>query len=156
MKSNKTYHYFFRYSLLAVSILLTGVAIGFWFSPESIAVNGSPGTQDISTTLIFGLFGVLAFLIFLVIRHKFAIVELGNQAIKIKHRGEEKSVSWLEVEEIKLVQFVSPPLYKLKIKNNDETILFNTEPNYASINGFVTDLSDMGDFVKKKKQELGI
>jgi hypothetical protein len=156
MESNKTYHYFFKYSLLVASILLTVGAIVSWFAPESMTVNGQPGSQDLSITITFGLIGVLAFLVFVLIRDKFAIVELGNQTIMIKHKGEDKTVSWLDVEQVKLIQFVYPPLYKLRTKAIDETIWFNTEPNYISVNGFVTDTSEMGDLIKKKKRELGI
>jgi len=156
MESNRTYHYFFKYSLLGVGILLTISAIASWVVPESMTINGQPGTQDISTTMIFGLIGVLAFLFFFLIKDKFAIVELGNQTIKIKHNGQDKSVSWLDVEEIKLMQFVYPPLYRLKTRDSDDTVWFNTEPSYLSVNGFISDLSEMGDLIKKKKKELGI
>ncbi|WP_157963325.1 hypothetical protein [Algoriphagus litoralis] len=156
MESNKTYHYLFKYCLLGVSILLTLGAILSWFAPESMTVNGQPGTRDSLTTLTFGLIAITALLVFLLIRDKFAIVEMGNQTIKIKHNGQDKTVSWLEIEEVKLIQFVYPPLYKLRTKDSEKTVWFNTESNYISVNGFVTDISDMGDLIKKKKRELGI
>ena len=156
MESNKTYHYLFKYSLLGVSILLTVGAIVSWIAPESMTVNGQSGTQDLSTTLIFALIALIVFLVFLLIRDNFAIVTLGNQTIKIKHKGQEKTISWLEVEKVKLIQFVYPPLYRLRTKDNEETIWFNTESNYIRINGFITDISDMGGLIKKKKRELGI
>ena len=156
MESNKTYHYFFKYCLLGISILLIIVAGVSWFVPETMMINGQQGMQDISITLIFGLISILAFLTFLIIKDKFALVELGNQSIKIKYKGQEENIQWIDVEEVKLFRFVSPPLYKLRLKHRDETIWFNTEPNYVSINGFVSDLSEMGDFIEKKKRELGI
>ncbi|MBT1706446.1 hypothetical protein [Chryseosolibacter indicus] len=156
MESNRTYYYLFKYSLLGVSILLAIVAIVSWIAPELMTVNGQPGARDLLTTLIFALIAVIAFLVFLLIRDKFAIVELGNQTVKIKHNGQDKAISWLEVEEVKLIQFIYPPLYKIRIKDSDETIWFNTESNYISVNGFVIDTSDMGDLIKKKKRELGI
>jgi hypothetical protein len=156
MESNKTYHYLFKYSLLGVSMLLTVGTIISWIAPESMTVNGEPGTQDLWTTLIFGLISVLSFLVFLLIRDNFAIVELGNQTIKIKHKGQDKTVSWLDVEEVRIIQFVYPPLYKLRTKESKETVWFNTEPHYIRVNGFVTDISDMGDLIRKKKRELGI
>src|SRR5688572_12159438 len=129
MESDRTYHYFFKYSFLGVGILLTVGTLVSWVAPESMTVNGQPGTQDIATTIIFGLFSILAILIFLAIKDKFAIVDLGNQTIKIKHNGQDRSVSWLDVEEIKLIQFVYPPLYRLKTKDTEKTIWFNTEPS---------------------------
>lgn len=156
MESNKTYHYILKFSLLGISILLIILAIVSWVAPESLTLNGKPATREFSTTLIFGLFAIISLIVFLVIRDKFVIVKLGNQTINIQYKGQEKAVSWLEVEEVKLIQFVYPPLYKLKTKDSDDTIWFNTEPNFISVNGLMTDLSDMGDLIKKKKRELGI
>lgn len=156
MESNKTYHYFFKYSLLGVSALFAVGTVISWIAPESMTVNNQPGTRDLFATMIFGLVTVLAFLIFLVIRDKFVIVELGNQTLKITHKGEEKTISWLDIEEIELIQFVYPPLYKLRTKESEETVWFNTESNYISINGFMRDISGMGGLIKRKKKELGI
>ena len=156
MESNRTYHYLFKYSLLGVGIMLIISAIVSWIAPESMTINGQPGTQDITTTMIIGLMGVIAFLVFLLVKDKFAIVELGNQTIKIKHNGQHRSVLWLDIEKIELIQFVYPPLYRLKTKDTEDTVWFNTKPNYLSFNGFVADLSEMGDLIKKKKRELEI
>lgn len=156
VKSNKTYHYIFKYGLLGAATLMPATALVSWIAPESITVNGQPGTQDITTTIIFGLIGVLSFLLFLLIKDKFAIIEMGNQTIKIIHNKEERNISWLDVEEIKLIQFIYPPLYKLKEKNSEDTVWFIAESRYINLNGFVIDLSDMGDVIEKKKRELGI
>lgn len=119
-------------------------------------LNGKPAIREVSTTLILGLFAIFSLIVFLIIRDKFVIVKLGNQTINIKYKGQERAVSWLDVEQVKLIQFVYPPLYKLKTKDSENTIWFNTEPNFISANGFMKDLSDMGDLIKKKKRELGI
>lgn len=156
MQSNRIYYYLFKYCLLGFSIALVSISLIFWIAPESLTNDGEPGTQDISTTLVFGLIGILFFLLFILVKDKFAIVELGNQAIKINHRGEERTVTWLDVESISQIQFVSPPLYRIKIKNDDETIWFNTESRYISVGDYVTDLGEMGDLIKKKKKELGL
>ena len=156
MESNRTYHFLFKYGLLGVSILLITCAVISWFAPESMIINGRPGTQDPLTTSIFALLSALAALVFVLIRDKFAIVEVGSQSIKVQHNGKQQTFSWLDVEEVSLIQFVYPPLYKLKTKDSDETVWFNTDSNYISINGFMTDISDMGSLIKKKKKELGI
>jgi hypothetical protein len=87
-----------------------------FISPDFVTTtsNGVTEQTDPSDTIIFGLFGILFILIFLAIKDKFAIVELENQTVKIKQRGQERIVNWLEIEQLKQIQFVSPPLYKLK------------------------------------------
>ena len=129
--------------------------ISFIF-PDSVEINGETGSTDITTTIIMGLIGLLAILIFFVIKDKFAIVELKNQTITIKQNGEERTVNWLDVVSVSQIQFIQPPLYRLQTKDSDETICFNTEPRYVSINGFTSDLSEMGELITKKKRELGL
>lgn len=95
-------------------------------------------------------------MLFLLVKDKFAIVKLGGQKITIQNKGQHKQVSWQDVEEVKQIGFIFPPLYKLKIRDLPESYWFNTEPTYLNASGFVTDLSDMGQLIKKKKKELGI
>jgi hypothetical protein len=108
------------------------------------------------STIIIGLIGFVFILLFVAIKDKFAMVELENQTIKITNNEEEKSVEWYDIDSLKQMQFIFPPLYSLKIKDSDETIWFNTEARYISINGFTIDTSNMGELIKKKKRELGI
>jgi hypothetical protein len=129
--------------------------ISFVF-PNSVEINGETGSTDSFTTIIMGLIGLILVLVFFVIKDKFAIVELRNQTITIKQNGEERTLNWLDVVSVSQIQFIQPPLYKLKTKDSEETIWFNTEPKFVSINGFTSDLSEMGDLIAKKKRELGL
>lgn len=156
MESNKLYHYIFKFSFLAISVIVGIVAIQSWLYPESVIVNGEPRTKDAFESLIFGLISIAAFLFFLLVKDKFAIVKLGGQNITIQKKGQHKHLSWLDVDEVKQIGFIYPPLYKLKIKDFPESYWFNTAPTYLNISGFVTDMSDMGQLIKKKKKELGI
>jgi hypothetical protein len=156
MESNRTYHYFFKYAFLVVGLLIAIVPVISFVFPDSVEINGETGSTDLTTTIIMGLLGLIAILIFFVIKDKFAIVELRNQTITIKQDGEERTLNWLDIDSVSQIQFVQPPLYKLKTKDSDETIWFNTEPQYISINGFTSDLSEMGELITKKKRELGL
>src|SRR5688572_26399308 len=139
MGSNKTYHYLFKYSFLIFGVLVLTTSIVSWFSPESITVNGRPGARDIMTTTIFALVGIVLVLLFIVVKDKFAVEVLRGQSITILQSNEEKVINWIDIEEISQIQFVHPPLYKMKIKDDDSTIWFNTQANYTSIGGFVND-----------------
>jgi hypothetical protein len=156
MESNRTYHYFFKYAFLVVGILIAIVPVISFVFPDSVEINGETGSTDLTTTIIMGLLGLIAILVFFVIKDKFAIVELRNQTITIKQDGEERTLNWLDIDSVSQIQFVQPPLYKLKTKDSGETIWFNTEPQYISINGFTSDLSEMGELITKKKRELGL
>ena len=156
MESNRTYHYFFKYAFLVVGLLIAIVPVISFVFPDSVEINGETGSTDLTTTIIMGLLGLIAILVFFVIKDKFAIVELRNQTITIKQDGEERTLNWLDIDSVSQIQFVQPPLYKLKTKDSGETIWFNTEPQYISINGFTSDLSEMGELITKKKRELGL
>lgn len=127
-----------------------------WFFPEYFWVNGEKMEQSIITTSVFGIIGIVCFLIFIAIKDKFVIVNLGGQNVTIKNGGNERKINWMEVESLSLIQFVYPPLYKLKVKGDNKVYWFNTENEFIKASGFVKDLSDMGDLIQKKKRELGI
>ncbi|MCH6233648.1 hypothetical protein MMU05_06795 [Aquiflexum sp. AIY15W] len=112
--------------------------------------------QSIVTTLVFGKMGIVCFTIFIAIKDKFVIVKLGGQNVTIKNGENERNINWMEVESLSLIQFVYPPLYKLKVKGDNIVYWFNTENEFIKASGFVKNLSDMGDLIQKKKRELGI
>ncbi|WP_139325507.1 hypothetical protein [Belliella pelovolcani] len=112
--------------------------------------------QNIVTTLFFGKIGIICFPLFIAIKDKFVIVKLGGQNVTIKNGENERKINWMEVESLSLIQFVYPPLYKLKVKGDEKVYWFNTENEFIKASGFVKDLSDMGDLIQKKKRELGI
>jgi hypothetical protein len=156
MESNRIYHYFFKHVFLLVGLLIMIVPPISFIFPDSVEINGETGSVDSFTTIIMELIGLIAVVVFFVIKDKFAIVELKNQTITIKQNGEERTVNWLDVVSVSQIQFIQPPLYKLKTKDSVETIWFNTEPKFISVNGFTSDLSKMGELIKKKKRELGL
>ncbi|MBX2901179.1 MAG: hypothetical protein KF775_16105 [Cyclobacteriaceae bacterium] len=88
--------------------------------------------------------------------NKLVIVELNNQNIKIIKGDNVIEVSWLDVETVKMLPTIFPPLYKLRLKNYEDYFLFNTTRWGAQFMVFTWDWSDMGELIKKKKNELGI
>jgi hypothetical protein len=156
MKSNRGYHYFFKYSLLGGSILLALLAVISGMVPDAVKLEQKPESEDLSSTTIITLVAGLSFLLFLLIRNRFAIVELSNETITIHRKGKTKSISWQDVEQLELLQFVSPPLYTLRTRGSGRTYWFNTEPPRLGMGGFMTDKSEMGKLIEKKKSELGI
>jgi hypothetical protein len=157
MESNSNYHLFFKYVLLLVGLLLISIPVIWYVFPEQVEINGEVGaSQPLAAIVIMELLGVLSIIVFFLVKDKFAIVELSNQTITIRKEGEERTVNWVDVDFITQIQFVQPPLYKLRIRGEEETIWFNTHPIYVSVGGFTSDLSEMGSFIKKKKRELGL
>lgn len=127
-----------------------------WFFPELFWINGEKMEQNIVTTLVFGVIGIICFPIFIAIKDKFVIVKLGCQNVIIKNGENERKINWMEVESLSLIQFVYPPLYKLKVEGDNKIYWFNTENQFINAGGFTRDTSEMVDLIKKKKRELGI
>lgn len=100
--------------------------------------------QSTVTTLVFGMIGIVCFLIFIAIKDKFVIVKLGGQNVTIKNGDNERKINWMEVESLSLIQFVYPPLYKLKVKGDNKVYWFNTENQFIIAGGFTSDTSEMG------------
>lgn len=156
MKSDKLAYGSLKYGLLFFGLLFIAIPALNVIDPELATFNGEHKAMDWFTFSIFILVGLLAILVFLIFQDKFAVVEIGNQKIKVNRGSEEIEVSWLEVESVDLLQFIFPPLYKLKIKGHEDYILFATDRSGLSVGGFTKDLSEMGGLVNKKKRELGI
>jgi hypothetical protein len=156
MESNKLYHHFLKYLFLGLGIIMLIMCILSWFFPELFWVNGEKMEQSIVTTLIFGMIGLVCFPIFIVIKDKFVIVKFGGQNVTIKNGDNERKINWMEVESLSHIQFVYPPLYKLKVKGDNKVYWFNTENQFINTGGFISDTSEMGDLIKKKKRELGV
>lgn len=156
MESNNLYHKTLKYLFLGLGIIMLITSILSWFFSELFWVNGEKIKQSIVTTLVFGMIGIVCFIISIAIKDKFVIVKLGGQIVTIKNGDNERKINWMEVESLSLIQFVYPTLYKLKVKGDNKIYWFNTENQFINAGGFTSDTSEMGDLIKKKKRELGI
>ncbi|MEX2592819.1 MAG: hypothetical protein WD426_08590 [Anditalea sp.] len=111
MQSNKTYHRIFKYGLLGAGVLMLAISIVSWFLPQLIVMNGESMEKDIFITIIFGLIGIFLIIIFFSIKNKFVLVSMENQLKVIKTDVWEKSVNWMDVESLSLIQIcISSPV----------------------------------------------
>ena len=156
MESNKAYFTFFKFAPLGIGALLMTSATISYFNPHLIKLNGKPMEKDLFITLIFALIGIFFLILFFAIKDKFVWVKMGGQTIEINSGSIKEKVNWLDVESISQIQFVSPPLYSIKLKGKETTHWFNTSNHFMQAGGFTKDMSDMGSLIKKKKRELGI
>lgn len=154
MQSNKGYTTFVKYFFLLMAIQIAGIGIGGYFYEATI--NGVDRKLDIYELCIFLAIAVLFLIFWIAIKDRIVRVRLGGQNITIDYGDETEAVNWHDVERISQYRFVVPPMYKLKIKNDDQTYLFITQPQHISFGFGVTDASSMGAFIERKKSELGI
>jgi hypothetical protein len=156
MESDRIHTLLIKYIfLLAGSVIaLTGLA-GFLI-PNSISVNGVNRPLSVNELVISLLIGAVLFVIHILWTRKVAKVKINQNKILIDDFKNEFEINWTDVESLIRYQYVYPPLYKITIKQEKGSYLFITKPTYISVSGFIADLSDMGNLIKKKKQELKI
>jgi hypothetical protein len=156
MESNRTSYFAFKYGILIFGLLSIALPILMHIFPEKSTFNGEAGPPDLESTLICFIAGFAAILISRLIMDKLVIANLKNQTVKLKKGKDTIEVSWLEVESVNMIPFVFPPLYKLRIKGQENYFLFSTSRSGLNILGITFDWSDMGELIKKKKKELAI
>jgi len=156
MESDIGYTFFFKYVFLLISIISGITGILSYFFPETVTINGEQANIDLTSYAIIGFIVVLGIILHLLTSYQFIRVRLDGQNINLISQENKEPVSWLNVESINKIPVVFPPLYKLKIKDDTGFYLFTTKPNYLQFNIGTMDISEMGDFIKKKKRELGI
>lgn len=155
MESDKTVYYQFKYLPFFVGLFFFVIVMLMHLYPENSTVDGEPGPPDSWTTAILILSGILICLIPFLYIDKLVLVHLSNQRIEIKDE-EDVAINWQDVESLSMVPLIFPPLYKLRLKNQDGYYLFNTTRWGIHFLGFTWDWSDMGRLIRRKKQELGI
>lgn len=126
MQSDRTVYYTFKYLPFFIGLFFIAFPIIAYLNPENAAFQGEPGPHDPWTTVIFILAGILVGLIPFLYIDKLVLVELNKQAIRITKGDKVIELNWLDVETVKMLPTVFPPLYKLRLKNYGDYFLFNT------------------------------
>lgn len=148
------YHIFKYLTFLPGFVALFQAYQMYAFPQEFVAEDGA--LPDMVTIIVIALVGVLFILIAVLVFQKIVKVEMDYQIIKIKKDGKEIEVKWSDVESVSMIPTVTPPLYKLRLKNYEDYFLFNTEGKGFRFFGLIWDWSDMGKLIRDKKDRFGI
>lgn len=152
--SNKTNHYFLKY-LTVVFAIIWLIPFGNWlFNPNFlITVNGVKENASIYNIWPFAMLSCLFGLMYFFIARKLKIITFNSGEIYIGEWNNFKRFDWKEVESIKQNRILFPPLYKLKLKNN-ESVYFFTGNKCLILPFYVIDFSELGEFIKQKDKDL--
>lgn len=156
MESDKSVYYTFKYLPFAIGLLFIAGPLLAHIFPENATFNGEPGPPDFWSTAIFVLVGAVLLLIPFLYIWKLVIVQLSNDMIRIKKANEVVELTWLDVDDVRMLPGIFPPLYKLRIKNYEGYFLFNTGRWGAQFLISTWDWSEMGNLIKRKQKELGM
>lgn len=155
MESSRFAYYMTKYMPFVIALIFISIPLLGHLFPGNVTFNGEPGPPDKWDAALFISIGVLVGLVPFLYLDKLVMVQMNHQNIRIL-KDDVVEVSWLDVESVGLLQFVTPPLYKLRLKNYDGYFLFHTSAWAVTFMGATWDPSDMGALIKKKKRELGI
>jgi len=99
-----------------------------------------------------GVIGLIHFAVFLYLRNKFVVVELGGQIVKILKDKDTIETTWQNVDSVERVIFSSPPIYTIRLKDVDGYFIFWN----SAINLLWFDNSELGELISQKKRMLDI
>ena len=156
MKSNRTYTIIFKYSFFGLTMMSISFGLLSYFIPNMVTINGQKRQLNETELLIFLIVGLISLVIFFAIKHKFVLVDLAGNKVSINNFHEVIESKWTDVDFVKMIPFIKPPLYRIKLKNLNKTYLFTTQPKYFRIGSSVVDRSEMGKCISKMKRELEI
>ncbi len=156
MESNRIYTYIFKYTFLGLALITISLGSWSYFNPNVMTINGETRQLNETELLISMAVGLIFLVIYALLRSKFALVDLGDNMVRINNFQENIEAKWTEVELIKRIPGVKPPLYRVKLKDREKFYLFTTQPKFIKIGSSFVDTSDMGNRISKMKRELEI
>ena len=123
-----------------------------------VAVGLSPLLSERSALYGWLLAGttIVLFLLWRRYQEKVVRVRVSERKIVILKNAQEEEASWSDVESLTQWIVANPPFYRMKVKGKAGHYLFVTQPYFIDSGLGVIDVSDMGDFIRRKKKELGI
>lgn len=144
-----------KYVPIIISVILFTVTLLIFFYPNfEITVNGVERKALLSDSYLPLFFGVVSFLFFIIIGRRVVKMRIDNNEFEFLVRGEKVIKQWSEVKELKKYWFVAPPLYSVRFENDEDTYFFTTKYVCIVLPFYVIDLSGMGSFIKKRKQDI--
>jgi hypothetical protein len=140
---------------LIIGIMFLTVAFWIMIGPFfEITVNGVKRKAIFSDSYLPLSFGLLTVLFYLTIGQRIVKMKISNNEIEFSVKGEKIRKNWGEVENIKKYWFVAPPFYSVRFENVGRTYFFTTRFLCIVVPFYVFDISEMGSFIKRKKQNI--
>ena len=144
-----------KYVPLIIGILFLTIAFWIMVDPTfEITVNGEKRNAIFSDSYLPLIFGILSIFFYLTIGQRIVKMRISNNEFEFSAKGEKINKNWSEVENIKKYWFVVPPIYSVRFENIDKTYFFTTRYLCIVVPFYVFDISEMGNFIKKRKKDI--
>jgi hypothetical protein len=147
-KSSKKYYYFLRFGLISIAMMfLLGWILAVYLGIE-ISINGENQIATVENSLFVVVIPIILVIIHLIINPKISYVQIIGQDINIQSRSGILKKMTTDIDAINQIQFVNPPLYKLKFKDSKKSYIFVINKLYVQFGGYVADLSSDSKNIK--------
>lgn len=156
MTSNYINTFLFKHIFLFLTLMTVLIGVLGYLFPESVTVNGKSADLDIFDYLILAGCGIINLMLHFLFSPHFVRIQLGGQNITILDDEENRVVNWFDVDSLTKYWLVFPPLYRLRIKDEDGYYLFTTQTAFIDTGVGTVDLSSMGSLIRRRKKELDI
>ncbi len=155
-QSDKFQYYFVKYAFIFFGSLFFVVFIALILTNAEITINVEKENATFQNIFPFFLFPLIFGLIGLYLNKKLKLVKLNDSQFEISDSNYQRISNWEDIEKIKMLRLVAPPMYTVKFLDEDKAHLFVTRNSFISIAVYTWDLSEMGKIIKRKKRQLGI
>ena len=155
MESNPNQTIFLKYDVLCMGLLFSIIIIANYLMGRPFVSKGELyelNVYDVATLLIIP---VMVTMLGIYLKDKIVALKLEAQFLTISTGKVEEQIPWESVQRIRKLWFVQPPLYILRIKEEEGFYLFATGWFSINIAGFIWDPSDMSDYISRKRNEYG-
>jgi hypothetical protein len=154
MRSSIINHYILKFCPLVIGLLFITIAGQAFIFPENAAFITE--SENLLTIVIHFLIGLLFIILYLFFKGRYAVAEIKNRSLRFIQSGAVIERNWIDVESITMIPFLFPPVYKVRLKNEEDYLLFTTSGQGGNILGLTFDDSEAGAIIQKKKRELNL
>ena len=155
MQSNPSQTFFYKYGILLIGGLFASVLVINFLTGKGFTRDGVSYEMTLADLASWLIFPLMLIMLEIYLKDRVVAIKLGSQSITVSPGEDEEKVRREEDRSIKRLWFVQPPLYVLRVRNEGGFYLFPSAGFSINFFGYVWDLSDMAEFIKRKKKEYG-
>lgn len=153
-ESNRLYYFIFRYGFGILSVFLAIFFAAIILTEETISINGEDQVASLSNLGIFMLFIPVITVLHFMVTSKAARVKIHGDEVSIESKDGIQVYKLDSVAKIEQVQFVKPPLYRIRVSTVDKDYLFIINDFYVEFNGVVKDFSQKRESLDRIKTTI--
>ena len=149
-------YYFIKYGLVYFGLLFYIIPFILVTFKLEITSNGMKENATFENMIPCFILALVSITIGIYMKSKTKLARISNSEIELSDYGYHRKSSWQEIERIRMIRFVAPPLFSVKFKDEEKSHYFVSQNWFVWLGFFTWDLSEMGKLIKRKKIQLGI